>query len=373
MNRSFACVGSMLFLLLATGCRSSVFTPDLGSHFHLPRWAGGTEPAPALPEALSGETKTSQTDVVDDSGSSGTPVPDTVKIRPSGVGSLTKNLKEGKAALREGRLSDARRAFQQVIDEDPQNSFAHHRLAIIADRNHDFPNADGHYQAASDADPNNADLLSDFGYSKLLRQDLEGSETLIQKALVLDPSNQHALNNLGWLQAKRGDYSGALATFRKVGSDVEAEKKMAVLFPQGHPGLRKRPETAQLIGSRPAIPSLTETPTGSPRRSVIPTGNEQPAVPFSSQSTPAPTVQSLDNLGPSRPASFPVESLPAAKIPDLVTSGANPDPTVVQDNTVKTISAGNPVPGSATHQPQINPSLSRAAATLGLTIGPGRL
>jgi len=389
MNRSFACVGVMLLLLLATGCRSSVFTPELGSHFHLPHWAGGPDPVPELPEELAGKTTTSEGATGDDSrslvprpipDSPGTPAANAKKVSPVATGSLAKNLDAGKAAFLDGRLSDARRAFQQVLDEDPRQSLAHHRLAIIADRNHDFPTADGHYQAACDADPNNANLLSDFGYSKLLRRDLEGSEVLLRKALALAPSNQHALNNLGLLQAKRGDYRGALATFRKVGSEAEAEKKIAVLFPQGHPGLPDRPDPARLANSQSTIPGPTATPVvrpveDNPLRPVIPAGNEQPAItrPEPPLSTAAPTVESLDDLGSRSAATLPAQSLSAAGIPDAVNPEFGVSQTAARGPTPKAIPATSPVSGPLAHRPQIDPSLSRAAATLGLTIGPGQL
>jgi len=141
---------------------------------------------------------------------------------------------------RENRRADAQRLYaqaksfyQQVLQRDPKNATAHHRLAVIADKQGDFRTAETHYLAAISADPNNADLLNDLGYSYLLQGRYAEAERYLQSALQHNPAHPQAINNLGLLYAKRGEYQRALAMFRRTGSETEARRKLAQLLPPG--------------------------------------------------------------------------------------------------------------------------------------------
>ena len=142
-------------------------------------------------------------------------------------------LTRGHAAAERGDLEEAKGFYRQVVAEFPDHPVAHHRLAIIADRQNAFAAADVHYQVARRGKGQDADLLNDIGYSHLLRGDYAESERLLRQAIVLRPTHRDALNNLGHLFAKQGKYSAAASMLRLANPEAEAQAVLALHFPHG--------------------------------------------------------------------------------------------------------------------------------------------
>ena len=152
---------------------------------------------------------------------------------------LDRLIQQGYAAERQNQLDIAKGIYAQVIQQNPNHAVANHRLAVIHDQlaqqgnsKQNFALARQYYQKAVASNPQDANLLSDVGYSYLLQKDYAQSERYLQQAVTLDPTHRQALNNLGLLYGKKGDRDGALAYFRRTGSEQEALAKMARLFPQ---------------------------------------------------------------------------------------------------------------------------------------------
>ena len=162
--------------------------------------------------------------------------------------SISELLNRGHRAAAAGRTAEALRAYRRVLVDDPENAVAHHRLAIIADGRHDFDSADYHYHRALRADPNDPDLLSDIGYSYLLQERYQESEDFLREAVRQSPRHRRAWSNLGLLYAVQGDYNRSLESFRRSGTEREAQSRVAALFPNGRPANRpaaRQPEPAQ--------------------------------------------------------------------------------------------------------------------------------
>lgn len=347
MNRAACCTGILVLSLALCGCQSAIFKPNLGSHFRLPHWAGGSKPVPDLPESLDQPAATDET-------------VDTTEPTRSG-GDHASILTAANEAFRNGRLTDATEHYQGVLKLVPDHTVAHHRLAIIADRQRDYAEADHHYQAAVKSSSRNANLLSDFAYSKMLRSDLDASKTLLRQALAIDPTHSHALYNLGLVQGRQGHYDAALETFRKAGSEADAQANISRLFPQGRPAL---------TSNDPTIPSVPRT-----------LSDPEPNVPLVPLSQP-----SLSNIDPvaipagakepilspdSRTIELPSEFQPPPTTVDLPSQpilSARPIPT-----TTEPTDAGITPARSTKATTRIDPEFSRSAARLGLSIGPGSL
>ncbi|MBI1344844.1 tetratricopeptide repeat protein [bacterium] len=156
----------------------------------------------------------------------------TMKDKSSGS---TEILKRAAAAEARGDLDDARAAYLEVVSIDPNNSEAHHRLGVISDMNGDAQTADEHYGRAYAANPKDADLLSDMGYSYYLRGRFDAAERKLKEALEYHPYHRSAQNNLALVYGKQGNYDGALAMFRQTGTESEAQKNIRTLFPNGRP------------------------------------------------------------------------------------------------------------------------------------------
>ncbi|MDX1966928.1 MAG: tetratricopeptide repeat protein [Planctomycetaceae bacterium] len=149
--------------------------------------------------------------------------------------SLTDTLKRAAAAESRGDLDAARAAYLEVVALQPNHVEAHHRLGVIADMNQDPQTADDHYARAYAANPRDADLLSDMGYSLYLRGRFDAAELKLKEALEQDQNHRSAQNNLGLLYGKQGKYDQALAMFRQTGTENEAQRNIAALFPKGRP------------------------------------------------------------------------------------------------------------------------------------------
>jgi hypothetical protein len=142
------------------------------------------------------------------------------------------------AAEAEGRedLATAKLNYQKVLEVDSKHAEAHHRLAVIADQQHDPRAADQHYAQALALNRKDADLLSDVGYSHLLRGNLDESERYLKEALEVNAYHRTASAHLGQVYTRQGKYDAALAMFRQIAPENEAQRMIAQAFPQGRPG-----------------------------------------------------------------------------------------------------------------------------------------
>ena len=373
MNRAMCSTGVFLMLLTLAGCRSSIFSPNLGSQLRLPAWAGGKQPVPDPPDSLDGPDtgravvgQPDQPDQSDQAEQSG----DDSDI-PPGNQSTTTRLAAGREAFNQGRLTTAASHLNAVLDKQPKHVEAHHLMAIIAGRRHNYSASDRHFETAIEQAPNNANLLSDYGYLKLKRFDLNSAEQLLNRALKIEPDNSFALNNLGTVLARQGRYDDALQALRQAGSEPDAQAKIAQLFPRGRPEIQDlstntTPVTADSPRSLPGLTNSTN-PLDSPLtpRRILPDPS-------------ATTTQS--NNGPLVPSSITAtatEPLIHTATPNPLADSANlpsrPIPWNASDSPLATDT--DPItPASATLPTRrINRDFSRNAARLGLGIGPGSL
>ena len=162
-------------------------------------------------------------------------------------------LAEAARAERANDSAAARIAFERVVALDSAHSYANYQLAVIADNEGRFTDAERHYQTLLRKSPKNADLLASLGWSYLLQGRYEESERTLREALVIDPKHRTAMYNLGWLYGTLGDYDQSLAIFRSAGSEEDAQRAVAELFPRGRPAV-----SAQLASGLPRNPFVSE-------------------------------------------------------------------------------------------------------------------
>lgn len=175
----------------------------------------------------------------DDSPKAGAPGKPAAGSRAAVDPKLRRPIAEALAAGRkhetQGNLAAARVDYERVLELDPRNTFAHYQLALMADNEGRFADAERHYLVVVDHTPDNPDLLSSLGWSYLLQGRYADSERVLRDALHIDPRHRTALYNLGWLYGKRGFYDESLAILRSAGSEADAQQALAKLFPQGRP------------------------------------------------------------------------------------------------------------------------------------------
>jgi tetratricopeptide (TPR) repeat protein len=162
------------------------------------------------------------------------------------------NLGHREAAL--NRLEEAETYYRRVLEIQPENTVANHRLGVLADKKGDFKQAEHYYLAALRHDARNADLLGDLGYSYLLQGRRKESEHYLIAATQIDPTHSKALHNLSLLYALNGDYDRSFDALRRAVGENEARVKIARLFPNGRPGS---------TGGEEMVASFDPAPAGS--------------------------------------------------------------------------------------------------------------
>jgi len=119
----------------------------------------------------------------------------------------------GLGSLSGGRLSEARRAFQTILREDPTNLFGLSNLAVTQVRQQDYAGAEKTLKKALAYDEQDAFchyLLGVVGYRQ---GQLAESERSLINALQLDARNARAYFTLGCVQNRRGDLEKARDAF----------------------------------------------------------------------------------------------------------------------------------------------------------------
>jgi uncharacterized protein HemY len=135
-----------------------------------------------------------------------TPAEESVPLADSRVDLL---LAEGQQAIADGRLAEARQAYEQILRADPDHASAHHELAMVGDLSSDWQDAEYHYKEALRIRPRDANLLCDVGYSYLLQDRYAEASRYLDKAVELQPDHEIAHMNLALLDLKQGRRAAA--------------------------------------------------------------------------------------------------------------------------------------------------------------------
>ncbi|WP_300031978.1 tetratricopeptide repeat protein [uncultured Roseobacter sp.] len=99
---------------------------------------------------------------------------------------------------------------ETVLDTIPptHETFGRYRLeAMVADSNKEWDRADSFYEIATGLTTTPANVMNNWGYSKLTRGDFRGAERLFGEAIRQDDTLFTAKNNLVLARGARGDYS----------------------------------------------------------------------------------------------------------------------------------------------------------------------
>jgi len=144
--------------------------------------------------------------------------------------SLAMALLRGRNCERTGDWEKARKIYEALREEHPENLEIVHRLGVVADAQRRHGEAEQLFLIALQQDPRNATLLCDLGYCYFLQGQLSKAEAALMKATALEPSNQRHWNNLGLVVGHMGRHEEALAHFRKAGSEADAQYNMAFIY-----------------------------------------------------------------------------------------------------------------------------------------------
>jgi tetratricopeptide (TPR) repeat protein len=91
-------------------------------------------------------------------------------------------------AAKEGRIDDARHAYERAIAISPDSAFLHHELGQLERRAGNTDRALEHLRRAVELDSNDATALAETGELLEARGDAAGAENAYRKASAVDPS-----------------------------------------------------------------------------------------------------------------------------------------------------------------------------------------
>ena len=148
----------------------------------------------------------------------------------SGRTSFNDGLTKARNAELAGQLEDARNCYQELIVAYPKRYEPYHRLAVVADKQQRHREAQGLYTEAIARKPGEPELFNDLGYCFYLQGKLDKAESAMIKAVSLAPSVPRFRNNLGLVYGHMGRYDEALESFRRAGSEADAQYNLAFVY-----------------------------------------------------------------------------------------------------------------------------------------------
>jgi Flp pilus assembly protein TadD len=119
------------------------------------------------------------------------------------------------ALIRSGDWDEAERQLDLV--PPTLETYERYRLeAMVADSNQEWDRADHFYEIAVGLTTRPANVLNNWGYSRLTRGDFDGAEELFLEAVRYDPDLFTAKNNLVLARAAQGNYQLPLVRMTEI-------------------------------------------------------------------------------------------------------------------------------------------------------------
>ena len=119
------------------------------------------------------------------------------------------------ALIRSGDWAEAERQLDLV--PPTLETFERYRLeAMVADSNQEWGRADHFYETAVGLTTRPANVLNNWGFSRLSRGDFDGAEELFLEAVRYDPNLFTAKNNLVMARAAQGNYQMPLVRMSEI-------------------------------------------------------------------------------------------------------------------------------------------------------------
>jgi Flp pilus assembly protein TadD len=115
----------------------------------------------------------------------------------------------GLTQLRQGKTAEAVATLDKALAADPTLVRGWNARAVAADRLKDWAGADAAYAKAIALAPDDADVLTNRGYSLLLRERFTAAEMDLVRAVTIAPQNNVARTNLRIARAMQGRYEEA--------------------------------------------------------------------------------------------------------------------------------------------------------------------
>ncbi len=135
-------------------------------------------------------------------------------------------------AERNGKIESARKAYLQILEQDPGHVDSLHRMAITSVHAECLDEAVEYFEKAIHLGEPNEELLCDYGYALYLGENFAAAETVLKRAQKLAPDHPRIANNLALALGRQGKYDEAYELFQRSGDRAEALTNLAFVQSQ---------------------------------------------------------------------------------------------------------------------------------------------
>ncbi|MCH9655205.1 MAG: HEAT repeat domain-containing protein [Planctomycetes bacterium] len=126
-------------------------------------------------------------------------------------------------------LKKAKAAYESIHKSDPKRALACHRLAIVSYRLGERKEALEYFKKAEELTPENAELLSDYGYALYKQKKYKQAEGVLKKSVSLDPKNERAITRFATVLGTQGKMQDTYTQLCKISTPAEAHEIVAHL------------------------------------------------------------------------------------------------------------------------------------------------
>ncbi|QDV16988.1 photosystem I assembly protein Ycf3 [Gimesia panareensis] len=133
---------------------------------------------------------------------------------------------------RQNEWIGAREKYETYLKKNPHSVKACHRLGIVCSHLGDTVAATRYFTEAKQLDPNNSEVLNDFGYALYRRGQYEAAEKILASALQNDAKNTRIMNNLALVVGHQGRFKESYTMFRNIMPEAEAHANVAYIHTQ---------------------------------------------------------------------------------------------------------------------------------------------
>lgn len=126
----------------------------------------------------------------------------------------------------------AREQYEKYLSKNPKSANACHRLGIVCSHLGDPVAATRYFTQARQIEPNNSEVLNDFGYALYQRGQYEAAEKIFSSALQNDANNKRIINNLALTVGHQGRFKESFSLFRNIMPAAEAHANLAYIHTQ---------------------------------------------------------------------------------------------------------------------------------------------
>lgn len=144
-----------------------------------------------------------------------------------GVNSFDRDLSIARLSERHNEVPKAKKIYTAILQQDPQNQEALHRMGVIAAQEGRIGEAFNYIESAIAQGNASAELLGDLGYIQYKQGRYGAAEDTLNRSLDRDPRHKRSLNNLGLCLVAQKKYARALSLFRQIGTEAEAYANLA--------------------------------------------------------------------------------------------------------------------------------------------------